>query len=604
MFDDLEHVLAGGPAGAAARDLFEIDNAKSLYPQELSATFIPTSDWWRLFSARNQVVLGSRGSGKTAVLKMLAHQYLSKHRHARARAIVASNSFVGLHIAMNLDWIGALRDKPWLTEADGERLFQWRLNVASCASLLPSVSSLISAMVPDDDARTYREYQLVKRLAPFWGAPPSAVSFADLRHHLRMLVFQRLKLLTEDRILRTNRSGMVGTEFDTPLFDPLRWSIEETDDLLDLHPTTTWIVGVDEAELLSASQQKILNTVLRASDGHISFKIGTLPYGHYTLATNAAQTLDVGHDFEYVRIDRDPIHDRGQPLSPHFANEIYSRLRDASGPREYPAVTLVAMLGESPLLDPDPTAWSDPVETERILRAHLTRASADRAISLYYARPTAFRNQYGRKVRGLVRLREGVQAEKGNRSLDLYSGAALVVRCSDGNPRRLIRLLKRLAVRAQQTSGPTAAHLAPHLQSEILSDFGASELRVGAAETRLGPRVLKLIDSIGAYARNSTHAELVATDVVSSIRVDDAVGDDDLAAIRKACDLGLLFASVNPSNPDQWPARSGYYHLAYVLAPYYRLLPRRGHARSLATILETTASGQVSQLHLFGFGNE
>jgi hypothetical protein len=58
--------------------------------------------------------------------------------------------------------------------------------------------------------------------------------------------------------------------------------------------------------------------------------------------------------------------------------------------------------------------------------------------------------------------------------------------------------------------------------------------------------------------------------------------------------LGLLFPNVGANNPDQMPDREGTFHLAYVLAPMYRLLPRRGRAHALRTMLKATESHGAS----------
>src|SRR4051812_12557286 len=116
-----------------SRDLFEIENARNLSRDELVATFIPQQVFWRLLSAKNHVILGSRGSGKTALAKMLSHDHLSRFPHERARALVASRAFIGVYFPTSVEWVGSLKNKPWQTEVEAERFFQWRLNLATCA---------------------------------------------------------------------------------------------------------------------------------------------------------------------------------------------------------------------------------------------------------------------------------------------------------------------------------------------------------------------------------------------------------------------------------------------------------------------------------------
>lgn len=58
--------------------LFENSNARGLNTNQLANEFIWTESFEALFTSQNQVILGSRGSGKTALVKMLAHENLSK----------------------------------------------------------------------------------------------------------------------------------------------------------------------------------------------------------------------------------------------------------------------------------------------------------------------------------------------------------------------------------------------------------------------------------------------------------------------------------------------------------------------------------------------
>ena len=59
------------------RNLFDLDNARYLRKKELVDTFIPTSSFEEILSPKNQIIIGSRGSGKTALLKMISHDHLS-----------------------------------------------------------------------------------------------------------------------------------------------------------------------------------------------------------------------------------------------------------------------------------------------------------------------------------------------------------------------------------------------------------------------------------------------------------------------------------------------------------------------------------------------
>jgi hypothetical protein len=585
-----------------SRDLFEVDNAKALYPTELASTFVATSEFWRLLSAKNHIVLGSRGSGKTALIKMLAHEYLSRFRQSRAQDTIRSASYVGIYIPMNLDWVGALKNKPWVTEAEGEYTFQWRLNLAACAAFLVSLESCLRAYRrrPGDRART--EYRIISEISHLWAHDAHAADIRGMRQYLRRIIASRGREARAARVAGLEPQFTDKSSLDEELFAPLRWAAEVAGEELSLSPSTAWLICIDEAELLRPFQQRIMNTVIRAASGQFFYKMTTLPYGHYTLATNADRDLEVGHDFEYVRIDRDPVNDRDTGLTNQFVRSVYRR-RQRLSIDKYPPATLVELFGPSRLLEPGRGRWPTYEAFADELDNHLVPSAAYRARELLRRDRGLFASQIARRMRGTIELRLALRSRPGHQNLDIYAGTQLFVRCADGNPRRIIRLFKMMLDRAPAGLRRRAERGEPmipaSIQTEVLISFSAEALFRARSEEHFGFDVFRLIQAFGEFANASTHAPRITTDAVTTVRVDPLVTDRVWAAVTKACDLGLLYANVTWKNPDQWPTRSGFFHLAYVLAPHFRVLPRRGRSRNLSMILRDSDLDHGSQLLLF-----
>src|ERR1035438_2629754 len=146
-------------ASSHKRNLFEIENARNLSRRELVETFVPTQSFWRLLSAKHHIVLGSRGSGKTALARMLSHDHLALLNEARAQSAIREQQFIGVYVPTRLEWVGALKNKPWQTEAQKEEFFQWRLNLSSCLALITTLESCIRTYCGSkgDQARAERE---------------------------------------------------------------------------------------------------------------------------------------------------------------------------------------------------------------------------------------------------------------------------------------------------------------------------------------------------------------------------------------------------------------------------------------------------------------
>ena len=89
-----------------------------------------------------------------------------------------------------------------------------------------------------------------------------------------------------------------------------------------------------------------------------------MPYQHHTLETTTLARLDVGHDFEYIYIDQDPVTEGNadEPggsefKGPSFARELFRRRAENSGSR-YAGLSFENLFGKSDLLDPVPGDWS------------------------------------------------------------------------------------------------------------------------------------------------------------------------------------------------------------------------------------------------------
>ena len=95
--------------------VFEIDNARNEGPSDLASGFVWTKIFQRLTTKKNHIILGARGSGKTALVKMLAHNYLSKSGDGRAEKLIKEKKVIGCYIPMRLEWVGGLINKSWFS---------------------------------------------------------------------------------------------------------------------------------------------------------------------------------------------------------------------------------------------------------------------------------------------------------------------------------------------------------------------------------------------------------------------------------------------------------------------------------------------------------
>jgi hypothetical protein len=587
------------------RDLFEIENARNLTKDELVRTFVPTRNFWRLMSAQNHIVLGSRGSGKTAIAKMLSHDHLSFMNEERARSAIRSKSFIGIYVPTKVEWVGALKNKTWQSEREKEEFFQWFLNISTCLSFLVTVKSCLNTYVRDKVERALAEEEISQQLSASWsGNTFKSTTIKKLQNYLEDILHLKHDQLARLRVLGRLKPDEepAGLSFEASLFVPLRRGISLVSRLLEFPEESTWLLCLDEAEFLEPLHHRILNTCLRASSGNLVFKITTMPYFHHTLDTNTGVPLNEGHDFEYVYIDQDPVisNFEREGGGTRFALELFSKRAGASQ-LKYQRVSLNRLLGGSRLLEPKESSWAIDSPEMSLLERHASKETYQRAIRLLNDKKK-FGDELSRKLHGALLLREAVASLKGHKELDVYSGDLMVIRCQEGNPRRLIRIFNSLLLRSKWVGGEPQ-RLKPKEQTRILRSFSASVLTRVQSEPEYGPELYQFLLMVGVFMNHKLHNEPLRTDQISSIEIVRTDSDRHWALVKTAVGLGLLYPNVSPSNPDQMPDREGEFHLAYVLAPYFKLLPRRGKSVRLSTILQATMKKTRRDLQQYLFSD-
>lgn len=618
------------------RNLFEVDNARNLSMQELVETFIPTQSFWRLLSAKNHVVLGVRGQGKTALAKMLSHDHLAlfaeTRNEARAASAVRDQEFIGVYLPTRLEWVGGLKNKPWLNEKDREELFQWRLNIASCIAFLPIAKSCISAYLRGDAARARTERTLAHQLSEDWANQQQPFDdLVRLRQHLEDTDYRKQVQLLRVRATAGLSEGEcpVGVAFGIDLFQPLRQGIRRLVRLLSINPDCAWLLCLDEAEVLDEMDHRVINSHMRAYPDKLFFKMITTPYHHYTLSTNTRANLVPGHDFDYINMDSDRVlaaRYRGEQehLGTHFGRKLFARLADASFVQASDAPTkeywdVADFLGESVLLDPSRENWDATSENFGLLKKYASAETVDRAQRL--AGTKAFRDQIARKIHGALLLRKARDEFKGNNVLRVYSGARMALRCSDGIPRRMIKIFNTLLMlqsradkRARVGKG-RAVKIPEQDQTFAIRSLSAAILNQTQSLPEVGPELYDFLCTLGQYMHDDLFEKPLMTDQVSSVTIEkETLSERDWLLVQTAVSEGFLHPNINPGNPDEMPWREGTFHLAFILAPHFFLLPRQGKAQKLQVIQKYGSMKQnerksfirsgESQLSLFDEGKK
>ncbi len=596
-----------------AKTLFEADNARALTSREVASTFVPTKSFWRLLSAKNHIVFGARGSGKTALARMLSHENLSLFDNDSAKDIINKKSLIGIYVPMRMEWVGGLNNKPWQTAEMREDFFSWRLNISTCLAFLTTVTSCIRAYLPEGRPRAEMERSIAAALGEGWLHDQSLSDLSQLEAKIRRIEYGRQQELARLRVSDLNGDGMrpsdIGAEFAVELFAPIRYGVWVVNSHMNFPETTRWILCLDEAEFLQEDHHKLLNSALRSYSEHLYFKITTMPYEHHTLETTTGAPLHEGHDFEYIYMDHDPAADVDSRNTKNeymeFALNIFTR-RALSEGWDINEFNLDKLLGQSLLLDASHSEdWTQNSPLRQMLHQHCDIATITRAERYCSEIENAttdeirkeisadFMNTIGRKLRGALLLKTAKSERQGAKKLDVYSGTSMLIRCADGNPRRLVRLFNQMILAAKWKEDGKANSIIPTYQTDIFQKFSSSTLERVRAEKDIGPELYTFLNEIGQSLHYMMHGQKIATDLIGTISLSENEFERNATLIKRAIGLGLIYAHFNDANRDYLPMGACTCRLSYVLSPHFLLLPRRGRANSLGTLARTKSVKKV-----------
>jgi len=447
-----------------------------------------------------------------------------------------------------------------------------------------SLRSCLDVYIENEGERAKAERELAKTLHETWSSSQSTCeTLSALHEYLEDTEHDKQARLARARITghETEEDLLVGCYFESELFAPLRRAITLASRAFSFPAHTIWMLCLDEAEFLEPLHHRILNSHLRANPGNLVFKITTMPYYHHTLETNTGASLNVGHDFEYIYIDKDPLLlVAGEDGGYAFARALFNKRAELSA-GDYSWADFEQMLGPSALLDPKISDWAADSKMMVLLRKYANPVTLERATRLAFT--PQFKDQIARKMHGALLLKDAVARIRGRTELDVYSGVRMAIHCSDANPRRLIRIFNLFI---SENAAQKGVRLAANRQTKLLIGFSTSALSRVQSEPKNGTELFKFLSTAGNYMRQDLHENKLGTDQISSIDLDKPVTDQEWGIIKDAVGLGLLYPNIQANSGDQMPERTGIFRLAYVLAPTFRILPRKGKPVPLSRIIQ------------------
>ena len=476
---------------------FSDSQARNYSDSKVSSEFYPISQFWTLFNDQHEILLGTRGSGKTFLLKMMRYSMLKKMDDPKARKLVEEKAYIALYVPMHLEFVAFFNDIA-LSEEEQIKLFQFGFNCKLAEALITELKVLVEDFT-DSKERAQKTVEIAGYLAEIWfGKNNSDVyEFESLSSRIVEMYYS-----IEDSNI--NLDG-IPSVFKRQICAPLLSVKARIKQILELQQEPTWIVCVDEAEFLNTTLQKCINNVFRSDSNRIALKVATLPYHHKTLETLVKNVLVAdGNDFSFRVVDLAYDSDDFVALTNKLCRHRLMKVLD-SDEKYNDLEDFLGKVGNDDQIDYyREEVGLDKANPETIEQSIIQNFSKNRKKNAdkYSCKRKSIYDKYA----PIFFLREMYKLSKnGNYKPGWYAGAKNVRKLAQGNPRRYIQIMSELFERARMSD------LTPKVQHEVIMKFANRFCDETQALEGKGPIIYKELNHIAEYLHSKVHDSYLRT---------------------------------------------------------------------------------------------
>ena len=475
---------------------FKDSQARTFSDDKVLSEFFPISNYWSLFNEQHEILIGTRGSGKTILLKMMRYSLLKKVNDPKAKELVKAKKFIGLYIPMNLEFLGNFNYQE-IPDEIKLPYFQFAFNCLLSQSLIYELSSILED-IDDVLIRSKRNIELTKKISHIWFPDITSNSLSELND-----ISNEINNLYYNHGVHVPLSN-VPQVFIKTIGTPLQSILESISQVLGWSSHPSWLLCIDEAEFLLPLFQKCINTLFRSDSKRLVVKMATLPFVHSTkeTLTPGVYAEADGNDFNYRLIDMK--YDSGdfvQVTNNLCGRRIAERINTI--PIHSTLEDFLGKIGGDDLIDYYRCEVGDEKATRGAIEEKIVEDFSDKR------KTTAIKEEIGSAVnrkkvydkfstvfyyREMHRL-----STQGNRVPGWYAGATMVRRVSQGNPRRYIQIMNDLFEKARKTN------LGPKTQHEVLYKYAERICDSTKGLPEHGPEAAELLDKISEMLKARVH---------------------------------------------------------------------------------------------------
>ncbi len=469
---------------------FSDSQARNFSDDKITKEFLPISLFWSLFNDQHEILLGSRGCGKTFLLKMMRYSMLKRVDDPHARELIEKKEFVALYIPMHLEFVAPLNRIN--TQRNQMILFQTLFNCLLANSIMTELNAMLKE-IDDAIAEAKKRIAIARKLDEIWfNLEQSEVcDFEEIKEKIDKVYYSiDWNQFDESTIPVVFRRQVCATLL------AVKSSIEY---ILGFEVEPTWIICIDEAEFLNETCQKCINNVFRSDSNRIAIKMATLPFYHKTLETlEDGINVSDGNDFSYKIVDMNYASNDfvklTDKLCTHRLNSRFGKENSCEGLGDF-----VGNVGNDDQIDYYRKIVGSEQSAYEVIEKSIIESFAEKRKKNAPNYANLRKSVYD-KYAPVFFLREIYKlANTGNNRPGWFAGEKMIRKVSQGNPRMYIQIMCSLFDKARETK------LTPRAQHDVLYKFSCDVCEATKALQGKGPQAYKNINAVAEKMHDKIH---------------------------------------------------------------------------------------------------
>jgi len=493
--------------------------------------FCPTSTYWSLFNDQHEILLGTRGSGKTILLKMMRYSLLSKLNHDEAKKLALEKKHIGIYVPLNLEFLGSF---SYQEVPDKIKLpfFQFAFNCFLAQALIHEIKTIIEEL-PSFIDQAIISMELANLIMPIW--------FPNINNNNITCIDDVSSYINEMYYANNiNKHDLTSLPraFTGTVITPLQAISKIIIDVLGLNKDVNWIVCIDEAEFLDTVFQKCINTILRSDSRGVVIKMATLPFKHMTRETLVPGLFAEpnGNDFNYRLIDMKYDSIDFINVTNHLSVKRLGGILDGN-PTIVSLDEFTNRLGNDDLVDYYKAASKMTIhnQIEDAIVEEMSPTRKDNSIKIVNTKES--RKPIYDKFAPVYFWRQMYkQSKRGNNVPAWYAGPRMIRKVCDGNPRLFIQLMNDMFEYGRQHSSISLTS-----QHKVIYKFSVKICETTKGLPSYGPKLNLILENISETLKMRVHNGFLI-DAGNDFTLNQSDFDD--AEIVETLKLGVQYSRL------------------------------------------------------------